>query len=234
MEGKRLVLVWDEKNRGVDKALALVSRSIEIALEKIGSSQSLNKLKEIALAMHNYYSTNQHFPLPASTNSKGKPLLSWRVHILPYLGQDALYRQFHLDEPWDSPHNRTLIDKMPEVYRLPFADGATKGRTHYLLPVGNGAAFSTDRPTKIADITDGTAHTIMAVEVDDQHAVIWTKPEDWPFDPQAPANGLGRFFDGGFHAAFCDGSVHFLRKTIDPKTLKALFTRAGGEPVSSF
>ena len=70
--------------------------------------------------------------------------------------------------------------------------------------------------------------------MDEQHAVIWTQPEDWPFDPQAPAKGLGRFFDRGFHAAFCDGSVRFLPKTIDEKTLKALFTRAGGEVVGSF
>lgn len=102
------------------------------------------------------------------------------------------------------------------------------------MPVGNGAAFSAERPTKLEDIKDGASKTIMVVEVDEQHAVIWTQPEDWPFDPQAPAKGLGRFFDRGFHAAFCDGSVRFLPKTIDEKTLKALFTRAGGEVVGSF
>ncbi len=229
VEGDRLVLVLDEKNRGIDKVLAALSEATASARASARAMMSENNLKQIALAMYNYYSANGHFPLPASTNSKGKPLLSWRVHILPFLDQDALYRQFHLDEPWDSPHNRTLIDKMPAVYRLPISNRAQKDRTHYLLPVGNGAAFSADRPTKMADITDGTSYTIMVVEVDDQHAAIWTKPEDWPFDPEAPANGLSRFFQGGFHAAFCDGSVHFLPKTIDRKTLKALFTRAGGE-----
>ena len=74
----------------------------------------------------------------------------------------------------------------------------------------------------------------MVVTVDDQHAVIWTKPDDWPFDPQDPAKGLGRFFDGGFTAALCDGSVHWFRGREDPKDiarLRALFTRAGGEAI---
>jgi hypothetical protein len=234
IEGDRLVLALDEKSGALDKFLAALARSVEIALEETHAGWSIKNLRQIALAMHEYYGQNKHFPLPASASPQGKPLLSWRVHILPYLGQEALYRQFHRDEPWNSPHNRTLIDKMPPIYRLSVAEDPNKGITHYLLPVGNGAAFSADRPTKPEDITDGTSQTIMIVEVDNFHAVPWTKPEDWPFDPQAPAKGLCFYFGGGFHAAFCDGSVHFIPKTIDPKTLKALFTRAGGETVDEF
>ncbi len=80
----------------------------------------MNNLKQIGLAMHNYESTFGTFP-PAYIADKatGKPLLSWRVAILPFLEQDALYKQFHLDEPWDSAHNKTLIARMPPVYRSP-------------------------------------------------------------------------------------------------------------------
>ena len=124
VEGDRLVLVLDEKDRRLDKALAILGRSIEIALEQTASARSKDNLMHIAIAMHGYDGENKHFPLPASTSPQGKPLLSWRVRILPFLGQDALYRQFHLDEPWDSPHNRTLIDKMPAVYCLPISKSA--------------------------------------------------------------------------------------------------------------
>jgi len=81
------------------------------------------------------------------------------------------------------------------------------------------------------DITDGTASTIMIVERDDAHAPSWTKPDDLPFDPKRPAQGLGRLYArDGYYAAFCDGSVRFLATTIPDDALRALFTKSGGEP----
>jgi Protein of unknown function (DUF1559) len=234
LEGNRLVLVLDEKNRGIDTVLASLARPMESLQRRSAMVKSINNLKQIALAMHNYHSTHKHFPLPGSLSPQGKPLLSWRVAILPYLDENPLHQQFHLDEAWDSPHNRALIDKMPEIYRLPVSKNKEPGRTNYLLPVGNGAAFTTDKPTEFKDITDGTSNTLMVVESDDEHAAIWTKPDDWQFDPQQPTQGLGRFYSGGFYAAFCDGSVRLVPGTIDPKTVKALVTRAGSEVVESF
>jgi hypothetical protein len=171
--------------------------------------------------------------LPASVGKDGKPLLSWRVYILPFVDENALFQQFHLDEPWDSPHNRTLIDKMPSVYRLPMSK-TEKGRTNYLLPVGNGAVFEADKPTEFKDIKDGLGNTIMTVAVDDEHAVIWTKPEDWSFDPKDPTRGLGRFAEGSINLGICDGSVMWMAWPKGPKdieTLRAMFTRSGGEPI---
>ena len=162
VEGDRLVLVLNEQNQGVEKLLSLVTPPIEAARASAMRVQSTNNLKKIGLAMHNYYNANKHFPLPASFGKDGKPLLSWRVYVLPYIDQNALFKQFHLDEPWDSPHNRTLIDKMPSVYRLPMSK-TEKGRTNYLLPVGNGAAFEADKPTEFKDIKDGLSNTIMVV-----------------------------------------------------------------------
>ena len=69
--------------------------------------------------MHNYHDTYGTFPPAATTDGADKPLLSWRVAILPFLEQQPLYEQFHLDEPWDSPHNKTLIEQMPQVYAIP-------------------------------------------------------------------------------------------------------------------
>ena len=82
------------------------------------------------------------FPAHANYNESGKPLLSWRVHILPYLEAGHLYEQFHLDEPWDSEHNRQLIAKMPTSYLDPSSPKYTAemGHTHYLGIKGENAA----------------------------------------------------------------------------------------------
>ncbi len=234
VEGDRLVLTLDEKEQGISKALALLVPPVEILRIHFGRHHSVDNLKRIGLAMHNYHDVNKHFPAPASYSKDKKPLLSWRVHVLPYLEHGKLYAQFHLDEPWDSPHNRTLVDKMPDVYRLPGSRHKEKGLTNYVVPVGNGAAFDATKPVAVKDITDGTSNTIMVIEVAEENAVIWTKPDDWAFDPKNPTQGLGRLYDGGFNTTFCDGSVHFLQPTQEiADTLRKLFTRAGGEPVSS-
>ena len=83
-------------------------------------TQCVNNCKQIVLAFHNYHQQARQLSARILSHSKdGKPLLSWRVLILPFLDQQALYDQFHLDEPWDSPHNRTLIAKMPAIFRCP-------------------------------------------------------------------------------------------------------------------
>jgi hypothetical protein len=184
--------------------------------------------------MANYYATFEHFPAAASYSPDGKPLLSWRVYILPFVDQDQLFRQFHLNEPWDSPHNKTLIAKMPAFLRSPRSK-AEKGKTNYLVPVGNGALYASSRDEpRIKDIRDGVSNTIMVVEVDDEHAVIWTKPDDYSFDPKDPKKGIGIFYEGRFLVGFCDAHVRFISGNIDPKTLAALFTRAGGEAIGSY
>jgi hypothetical protein len=230
VDGDRLIVSSGEKTEGFEKSLAALMRPLSEVQSRLASKDSL---RQIALGMHNYHWANKHFPLPASHGPGGKPLLSWRVHLLPFMDQYSLFKQFHLNEPWDSPHNRTLIDKMPAVYRLPMAKTET-GRTNYLLPVGNGAAFDADKPTAFTDIRDGTITTIMAIEVDDAQAVIWTKPDDWPFDPKDPIRGLGGLYGNGFYVVTCDGSVHFINLPKDAKAtanVRAMFTRAGRESV---
>ncbi len=212
----------------------LLLPALSKARESARRAQSMNNLKQIALAMFNYASTyNNSFPPAFRSNENGKPLLSWRVAILPFLEQDALYKQFHLDEPWDSEHNKKLLEQMPAVYRSPASPlrAAKPGMTNYLTVRGKDTAFPGKEGIKINEITDGTSNTIMVVEASDAKAVPWTKPDDFEYSEKNPADGLGGLFPGGFIAAMCDGSVRFISSAIDAETLRRLFNRHDGQPV---
>jgi prepilin-type processing-associated H-X9-DG protein len=213
--------------------IGLLLPAIQAAREAARRATSTNNLKQLYLAMLMNENATGKFPARANFDKNGKPLLSWRVHILPYLGGDALYKQFHLDEPWDSPHNKALIAMMPAFFRNA-SSTAPAGKTTYLGVSGKGLFFDGDKPRTIADIRDGTSNTLAIVEANDDQAVIWTKPDDWEPGAANPLAGLGRAHPRGFNAAFADGSVRFLPATIDPDTFKALLTVAGGEVVPPF
>ncbi len=211
--------------------IALLLPAVQSAREAARRAQSTNNLKQIMLAQHNSHSVHNVFP-GNICDAEGKPLLSWRVAILPYLEQQALYDEFHLDEPWDSPHNKPLVDRMPPTYRSPKAS-PKDNTTFYQAFVGPGAFYdSPAKGTGIADITDGTSNTIAVVEA--AKSVPWSKPDDVPFDREKEVPKLGGLnWAGGFNAAFADGSVRFLKFSIDKDVLKALVTRNGGEVISA-
>jgi hypothetical protein len=193
---------------------------------------TINQMKQLGIAVQNQHDTFKKFPPPAILSKKdGKPLLSWRVKILPFLEHNDLYKEFDLDEAWDSPHNKALIAKMPDVYFCPGSNVGADGRTVYQLPRGQTTAFPGPEGTSIRSVTDGTSCTIGIVETDDEHAVIWTKPDDWKLDPEKPGAGLGGHFPLTFYVGALDASVHGLPDSIDSETLLKLFTSKGKEPV---
>jgi len=210
--------------------LGLLLPAVQKVREAAARMESANHLKQMALAMHNYLDTNGTFPPAYTADKDGKPLLSWRVHILPYIEQDALYREFHLDEPWDSAHNKKLIERIPKIYRSP-ASNAAPGMTSYLTVRGKDTMFPGDKGVKITDVTDGLSNTIMIVEASDKKAVIWTKPDDFEFNDKNPIDGLLGLWPQGFQAALGDGSVRMIGGTIDLKVLKNLFIRNDGNPL---
>jgi len=196
----------------------------------------MNNLVQLGLAMESYHEANQRFPAAASYDKDGKKLLSWRVQLLPYLNEDKLYKQFHLDEPWDSPHNRKLIANMPPVFACSSTAAlAEKGTTTYWVPVGEKTMFGGKQGTAIRDVRDGVSNTIMLLEVGPEKAVVWTKPDDLQIDPANSLHGVRQLrglHGGGFNVLFCDGHVQFMKmKDIDPKKLRAMFTHDGGEPI---
>jgi hypothetical protein len=183
---------------------------------------------QMALAMHAFHDVVGHFPAAAICNADGKPLLSWRVAILPYLEQQKLYDQFKLNEPWDSAHNQKLLDPMPAMFALPGVNAHGDTRTHYRVFVGPDAPFTYCSGRRIADIKDGTSSTWMIVE--SQEAVPWTKPDELIYDAKKPLPKLGDFYAGGFSAVCMDGSVRHFSGSLPEKTIRALITHAGGEP----
>ncbi len=192
-------------------------------------AQSSNNLKQIGLAMHNYHDTHNAMPPAAVCDKKGKPQLSWRVLILPYIEQDALYKKFKLDEPWDSENNKKLLDQMPKVYAIP-GQKAGASETHYRVFAGNGAAFEWVKGVRLIDYTDGTSNTLMVVTA--ANAVPWTKPDELEFDPDAdPTKQIGLVVNGRWQFVMGDGSVRSLNKFPPKDTMKALVTRAGGEVI---
>jgi hypothetical protein len=191
---------------------------------------STNNLKQIALAMHNYNATYGHFPAAVVMGPDGKTPHSWRVAILPFLEQNELFKAYKMDEPWDSPNNKKVLEKMPRVYNAAPSQPSTMS-SYYVLS-GTDTAFPGERGIAITDITDGSSNTILAVEA--KPTIPWTKPEDLEYDPKKPLPKFGGYFPEGFNAALCDGSVRFIANSIAEQTMRALITRNGGEVFPNF
>lgn len=180
-----------------------------------------NNLKQIVLAMHNYHDANGKWPADTAT-------LSWRVLLLPYLEEEALYKEFDQAEAWDGKTNKKLIEKCPKVF-APTRVKAEKGETFYRGFAGSGAFPAGGNLRLPASFTDGTSYTIAVIDAGEP--VIWSKPGT-DLDPDAKEfPKLGRMTDGVFYCGMCDGSVRAVKREFDVDEMKKFVSRAGGEVV---
>ena len=198
----------------------------------------LNNIRQLSLAMRNYESVNGHLPPAYIADEDGKPMHSWRVLLLPYLEQEALYNQYSFDEPWNGPNNSKLHDVIvPGFQCSSVGRGEQETNTSYVLVTGKGTAFDGDHETTFREVSDGTSNTLTIVEVanSDTH---WMEPVDLPLD-----EALARFSDpdkaeqccnhpGTFNISLMDGSTHSIGFPISAENLKALITIDGGEIVN--
>jgi Protein of unknown function (DUF1559) len=231
IEGNRVVIRVDAGELANSPLGALVGSGIKGALRTARKTIERNHLKQIALAMHNFHDVSKHFPPQAIRDKQGRPFLSWRVSLLPFL-DPGLYRQFHLDEPWDGPHNKALLAKMPEVFAPENEELRDEGKTTILVPVGDKTIFGPIEGVAIKDITDGTSNTILAIDASEKRAVPWTKPADLNVDVSDVQSAI---FGGRDQAicAFADGSVRVLSSRIPASTLQSFLTRNAGDVIPS-
>ncbi len=191
-------------------------------------AQAMNNLKQLGLAFHCYHDVHKRFPPAVVMGPDGKTPHSWRVEVLPFLEQKELYDQYRMTEPWDSPHNKTLLQKMPAFFRDPSA-GPTSTNSCYFALTGNGTVFSNKEGAQFRDIRDGTSNTLLLVEA--KREIPWTKPEDIPYDPEQRIPQLGGFQKNVFLTVFCDGAARAIAQTIDEKALRAMITISDGQRI---
>jgi hypothetical protein len=193
------------------------------------NTQVANNLRQIALAMNSFHQQNGHFPGAAIRGPDGRPLLSWRVAILPYIEAEDLYKQFRLDEPWDSPHNLALLPKMDATYTDPDHD-RSDGLTRFQVYAGPGSAFEAPRPHNLAEFVNGPDKTLLVTE--GEQRVPWTKPMDLPFGPDVILVRPFERYRGNrpaFLAVAADACCHIVATATPEETLRALITRNGNK-----
>ena len=184
--------------------------------------RTLDNLTKIGEAFRQCIQQKKHVFPPARYGNIGRPILSWRVELLPHLGYQSLYSQFHLNEPWDSPHNKTLLSQIPTPYQSP---ERFDEKTNYLLPVASFTPFGCGpRGMSLGTVEDGPADTVAVVEVDDALAVPWTKPDDLRLEIEQLHTQVGTLREDGFFVVWLDGSVGRILPNLKPSVLQPVFT----------
>ena len=213
---------------------SLLLPAIQAAREAARRAACMNKLRQIDLALQKYMSSNGRFPPAATTDKNGRPLMSWRVAILPYMEQNSLYRQYDPKQPWNSPENLGFVKQMPPEFRCPSDSSTEDGETSYVMITGqNTVGGMPGSPgTSPSEMIGGISQTILVIEVHGLK-IPWTEPRDITLDELAV-----RLRSGGqiahvasFNIALADGSVQNLSAQIDSETLRRLATINDGKPV---
>ena len=234
VEGSQVILSIEDPAK-TEAILQLVMATLGAAAEPMAVRETQNKLKTMGLAFHNYESAFRVFPTYAEMQKNKKPSgLSWRVHVLPFMGMNELYSEFKLDEPWDSEHNIKLLDRMPEIYEsvIPIGSKETVKEFHttFVAPVGEKTIFGQDKKITFSQLTDGSSNTILFLEVSPEHAIPWTSPEEYPYDVNDPVSKL-RVIEGKVSVSMADGSVQRMAADKPAEVWNALITRNGGEVI---
>jgi hypothetical protein len=238
---------------------AMLYQAVQQAREAARRSSCNCNLKQLGLAVANYHEDYGCFPPAWVADSQGRPIHSWRVLILPYLGEAPLYAKYRFDEPWDGPSNIKLLEEIPPVYKCPshvprspgvaalwasfgplacstagtVSSAAQRRCTNYAAVLGVHCVFRGAGPVDITDITDGTSQTVMIGEITDAE-ILWTKPEDIDVAKHPKVGdrmGFSSDHRGGAHFLVSDGSVRFVAESVPQATIEALYTRDGGEEI---
>jgi hypothetical protein len=218
--------------KSLARNFVLLAVALALIRSAAGSSESgtmASQLGYLVAAIWYYAEWNTVLPTDDICDPQGRPLLSWRVRVLRHLSTVGLYEQFHLDEPWDSPHNRELIEKIPSVYRNEYEPALIRaGRTQIVALRGRDTFFGLGKDRRPEEIKSHRANTVMLVRSDVEHAPIWTMPEDLAYDAAAPTEGLGYHWLNRISGRPCallimaDRKVRLLDSSVDTNVLRRL------------
>ncbi|MEX0792766.1 MAG: DUF1559 domain-containing protein [Pirellulaceae bacterium] len=192
---------------------------------------SAANLKQIGLGLHNYHDTFGAFPWAYRLEADGTPVHSWRVALLPHIGEEELYKEYDQNKPWDHSDNLKLLERMPQAYASPFAkSAAARGETPYMAIAGEDTALKTsDRPSRFRDLYKGLIH--VATHIENQvHTVPWTKPED--VSPEwivANHEKLKQNIYGGYLVLTADAAIRFAPADLPPEELEKTLYLSGHE-----
>ena len=233
----------------VGMGVAFLLPAVQAARQAARRMQCTNNIKQILLAIHNHHDAQRGLPPLYTVDENDKPLHSWRVLILPYIEQQALYQQIRLDEPWDSEYNKRFHNVIIPIYACPSNSITDTGKNCVYSVIGHHSVLAGEairpglpgqggRPRDtFARIADGTSNTIAIVEV--KEPFCWMDPTaDITLDELVKGintreGRVGSNHTGGINVGMFDGSVHFISNTIDLGVLRALGTCAGGENVAT-
>ncbi len=222
----------------VAKLVATFPKSLASDRDRMTAS---NNTKILALGLHNYHDTFQVFP--GDVGHERRLAWSWRIQILPYVEQNAIYAKLDMKKPWDDPANLKVLQaaEMPKIFEIP-GRPAPKGHTYFRIFSLPKEAKPTDNERSAAipffeegkrgktlnAISDGTSNTLMVVEAGE--AVPWYKPDVLAYDGKLPLPQLGDKDADSFLAAMADASVRIFKPSkLGEKTLRAMITCFGGE-----
>jgi hypothetical protein len=190
--------------------------------------QDRERQRLVLRAMRAYYDAHGRIPPPVVYDKDSGQPRSWRVELLPYLGEKALFAQYRRDEAWDSPHNRELIARIPDVYRSSFDAADPPGLAIAALVHPEGV-FSPEGAVRGADIVDGGSRTMALATV--RLPIPWTRPQDIDAVGTEALSDLA-WTDAGVLAGFADGRVHLLHE-LSPERLRQLIVRNDGQPTEA-
>lgn len=220
---------------GIAVTLWLRILSVQIHRDSITRITQIEQLNRLGFAMNIFQEENNFYVPAVIVNDEKKPLYSWRVPLLPYLEYGAIYNNWKLSEPWDSPQNHSNSNfHVKEFGTSELGWDLGHNQTHYRVFYGNGAIFETSevglqKGPRTSIVSDGTSNTIMIAQTLD--SIPWASPNDIAYVPSGPLPELGKKGSGFFLATFADGSVKSLKKTINPQILHQLIQRADGNPL---
>lgn len=208
----------------------LLLPAIQAARQAAQRMTASSNVRQIGIALLNYEYTYKQLPPAYTVDANGKKLHSWRTLILPYLEEGRLYESIDFTKPWDAPENSAARNRTLKYFESPGV-ALPPGHTLYQVVVDPQAIFTGPRPTRLADITDGTTNTLLVVEANKSQSVHWMDPSDLDLNTLLSASPDDTAYWRGRNVVMCDGASRFFAIDLPTEVLKSTITKGGGETI---